>query len=153
MKIAIGFILILLGFLVFVRFMEPGFIYYPSKEIDKIPSVDIACEEVFFRTEDREILWGIFVPAKQENAGVIIYFHGNAGNISGRMDIIFNLYKLGYNVFAFDYRGYGKSSGKPDEEGLYKDGRAADLLPHLIWEPECFPIFLYIYFLIQSLIL
>jgi fermentation-respiration switch protein FrsA (DUF1100 family) len=55
----------------------------------------------------------------------LLFFHGNAGNISHRGASVEIFHRLGLNVFIFDYRGYGKSQGKPDENGLYKDARAA----------------------------
>ncbi|MFC1482978.1 alpha/beta hydrolase, partial [Candidatus Margulisiibacteriota bacterium] len=55
----------------------------------------------------------------------IIFCHGNAGNISHRLEKIQILYNLDLNIFIFDYRGYGKSKGKPSETGLYKDVAAA----------------------------
>ena len=57
--------------------------------------------------------------------GVLLYLHGNAGNISHRYDQIHLLMFLGISVFIIDYRGYGRSEGKPSEKGLYLDARAA----------------------------
>jgi len=56
---------------------------------------------------------------------VILWFHGNAGNITHRGDLVRRLIRLPAQLFIFDYRGYGKSGGKPSEEGLYEDSRAA----------------------------
>jgi fermentation-respiration switch protein FrsA (DUF1100 family) len=56
---------------------------------------------------------------------VIIFCHGNAGNISHRLDIIRSLLDQKLQVFIFDYRGYGKSKGRPSEMGIYLDGMAA----------------------------
>jgi fermentation-respiration switch protein FrsA (DUF1100 family) len=56
---------------------------------------------------------------------VLLFFHGNAGNISHRRDSIEVFHRLGLNVFIIDYRGYGKSKGSPSEQGLYKDADAA----------------------------
>ncbi len=58
---------------------------------------------------------------------VLIFCHGNGGNISHRLELIDIYYKAGLNVFIFDYRGYGKSEGKPSEKGTYKDANA-------VWE-------------------
>jgi hypothetical protein len=61
------------------------------------------------------------VAAKQ----TLLFLHGNAGNISHRYEIIEDFVKLPVNVFMIDYRGYGKSEGRPSEQGLYRDARAA----------------------------
>jgi fermentation-respiration switch protein FrsA (DUF1100 family) len=80
---------------------------------------------VFFATDDGVRLNGWFVPYPKAEA-TLIWFHGNAGNISHRVENIKLLHdKVGINVFIFDYRGYGRSEGKVSEEGTYKDGAAA----------------------------
>src|SRR4030095_8262722 len=56
---------------------------------------------------------------------VVLFFHGNAGNVSYRYDMIRAMMNLPVQVFIIDYRGYGKSEGKPSEQGLYLDARAA----------------------------
>ena len=56
---------------------------------------------------------------------LLIFAHGNAGNISDRLFKIKFFYDLGLNVFIFDYRGYGKSEGKPSEAGIYLDAQSA----------------------------
>ena len=68
----------------------------------------------------------------------LVWFHGNAGNISNRVDNLAELHsRLGMNIFIFDYRGYGKSEGSPSEEGIYRDARAA--LAYLQARPEPAP--------------
>jgi len=51
----------------------------------------------------------------------VLFCHGNAGNIANRLDAIWRFHELGLNVCIFDYRGYGRSTGKPSEEGTYRD--------------------------------
>jgi fermentation-respiration switch protein FrsA (DUF1100 family) len=75
-------------------------------------------------TTDGEQLDAWFVPAPQSTA-VALIFHGNAGNMTQRLDTIAMFHRLGYAVLIFDYRGYGRSSGRPSEEGLYRDAMAA----------------------------
>ena len=55
----------------------------------------------------------------------MLFFHGNAGNISHRMEYLLMFHRLGYNTFIFDYRGYGQSSGSPSESGTYLDAQSA----------------------------
>jgi fermentation-respiration switch protein FrsA (DUF1100 family) len=81
-------------------------------------------EDVFFDTEDGEHINAWFVPGTA-GAPTILFCHGNAGNIGDRLEKISALHSLGLNIFIFDYRGYGASSGRPSEKGVYSDALAA----------------------------
>ncbi len=81
-------------------------------------------ETVDLVTSDKIHLDGWFIPAS-ENRGVIIFCHGNAGNISHRFDSLLQFHRMGYSVLIFDYRGYGRSQGRPSEAGTYLDVEAA----------------------------
>ncbi len=131
----LGFFIIV--FLIGVRYIERHNIYFPEKEIIASPkAVGLVYEEIYFKTSDNKQLNGWFVPNNQgeiypvrERSSLtgftLIFCHGNAGNISHRIDKILLLHRLGLNLFIFDYRGYGKSLGVPCEAGLYKDAAAA----------------------------
>ena len=110
---------------IYTHFLERKALYYPSRKIEFSPAeLGLRYEDVFFRTADGVELHGWFVPA--EGAVVtILYCHGNAGNISHRVEIakMFNERKM--NFFIFDYRGFGKSKGWPTEKGTYLDAQAA----------------------------
>jgi fermentation-respiration switch protein FrsA (DUF1100 family) len=111
-----------------VRYTEPRFLYQPTWNLESVPvDLELPAEEVHFKTKDNVVLNGWFFPAPLEepNEFSILYFHGGFGNISHRLPVIEFLHKLGLKIFIFDYRGYGKSDGKPSEEGLYLDGQAA----------------------------
>ncbi|MFH1678225.1 MAG: alpha/beta hydrolase [Candidatus Omnitrophota bacterium] len=125
MKILLILIIALVLFRIFFIFLEQKGLYYPAKEIPETPAkFGITYEEVNFKTSDGEILNGWYVPAK--NAKVtILYCHGNAGNIYHRLHKVKFFHEMGTNLFIFDYRGYGKSSGKPTEIGLYNDAQSA----------------------------
>lgn len=103
-------------------------VYYPnlpSRELIDTPDlIGLAFESVHFTTADQETLHGWFIPAPNPR-GVLLFFHGNAGNISHRLDSIRIFHQLGLTVFIFDYRGYGNSTGKPGETGMYRDAQAA----------------------------
>lgn len=81
-------------------------------------------EEIFLPTPDGENLHCYWIAQKAAKR-TLIYFHGNAGNISHRIPDLLTLADMGLNVLGVGYRGYGKSSGKPSENGIYIDGRAA----------------------------
>ncbi len=120
-------LILLIGaaFYVFYPKIEGFFVFYPEKSFDRTPDeLNLHYKEVYFHTEDGKRLHGWFFPLKEEFP-VILFCHGNAGNISHRLENIRPLLDQGLQVFIFDYRGYGRSSGMPSERGLYLDGLAA----------------------------
>lgn len=120
-SVVLGYAAILL----LVYFLQSQLVYHPHKSITATPAdLGYEYENVTIVTEDNNQLHGWFVPADTANL-TVLYFHGNAGNISGRMETIQLLHQLGLNVFIFDYRGYGQSEGHPTEEGTYRDAEAA----------------------------
>jgi fermentation-respiration switch protein FrsA (DUF1100 family) len=80
-------------------------------------------EEVFISTEDGERINGIFYGGTRSE--VILYFHGNAGDLSGWQFVAEDFTEQDYNILIIDYRGYGKSSGAISERGFYHDADAA----------------------------
>jgi fermentation-respiration switch protein FrsA (DUF1100 family) len=119
-------VLIFLSFIFFyVRYFERKGIYFPTREIIFSPAdVNLKYEDIFFETEDNLKLNGWFVQAENPR-GTLLFCHGNAGNISHRVEIIKIFNQLDLDVFIFDYRGYGRNQGVPSEQGLYRDARAA----------------------------
>jgi len=114
---------ILLLFLT-VKFYEHFKVYRPRDNLVAYPGdYGIEFEDVNFSSRDKVLLNGWFIKGTSEK--VILFCHGNFGNISSRLDMIRELYSLGYNVFIFDYRGFGRSNGVPSEEGLYNDALGA----------------------------
>ncbi|MFQ5932952.1 MAG: alpha/beta hydrolase, partial [Nitrospiraceae bacterium] len=71
-------------------------------------------QDVWFQAADGTKLFGWYVEAADHSA-VLLWCHGNAGNIINRLDNLARLHQLGFSVFLFDYRGYGRSSGSPSE--------------------------------------
>jgi len=105
--------------------IENFFIFYPEAEFETLPQDwGLSCEEIFFESEGGTKLHGWLFPLEPD-APVILFCHGNAGNISHRLENVKFLLDQGLSVFIFDYRGYGKSSGRPSEAGIYGDGLAA----------------------------
>jgi fermentation-respiration switch protein FrsA (DUF1100 family) len=82
-------------------------------------------EDVFFKTPDGLILHGWFLKAHGGAEGTILALHGNAENLSTHVNMTLWLVDEGFNVFIFDYRGYGKSQGSPNIEGVHVDAEAA----------------------------
>src|SRR5512146_550061 len=109
----------------FWEFSEKGVVFFPDPDLIGTPGdYGLAYEEVFFTAEDGVRLHGWWVPRPQ--APVLVWFHGNAGNISHRLENIKLLHDLvGVQVFIFDYREYGKSQGRISREGTYQDAAAA----------------------------
>jgi len=125
LKIILNLVIFAILLIIYSYFLERGALYYPSKKIEFIPAgLGLGYEDIFFRTGDGIELHGWFVPA-QDAVATILYCHGNAGNISHRVEIakMFNEKKM--NFFIFDYRGFGKSKGWPTERGTYLDAQAA----------------------------
>jgi fermentation-respiration switch protein FrsA (DUF1100 family) len=98
--------------------------YYPDQRVYSQP--DHPYEDVHFQSRDGTGLHGWWLPASGgESASTVVYFHGNAANLTGHYPQIAWLPAAGFNVFLFDYRGYGQSQGSPTRKGVYEDSRAA----------------------------
>ena len=105
-------------------FMANSLTFYPSRNLIATPSEQgLPWEDVSFRAGDGTALHGWFIPGGER--GTLLFFHGNAGNISHRLDTLEIFHKLGLSVFIFDYRGYGKSEGRATEAGVYSDAEGA----------------------------
>ena len=125
MKIFIIVLLVTSGVFIFIRQIEKKVVFFPMREIETTPAAyGMAYEEVFFKSTDGCKLHGWFLPVEGA-AWTILFCHGNAGNISHRLEKISIFRDLGLQVFLFDYRGYGRSAGSPDEKGVYRDAEAA----------------------------
>jgi hypothetical protein len=104
----------------------------PGRALEVTPQdAGFKYDDVTTKTADGLALHGWYVYA-QNPRGTVLFLHGNAGNISHRLDSIAIFHELGLNTFIIDYRGYGQSEGKPGEEGTYRDAEAA--WEHLVSE-------------------
>jgi fermentation-respiration switch protein FrsA (DUF1100 family) len=105
--------------------LERIFVFFPISEIIYTPAqMGLEYKDVYFTTKDGQQLHGWYVPGNTDVT--LLWFHGNGGNISHRVPEIAQIhYRLGVNLFIFDYRGYGRSEGVPSESGTYRDSRAA----------------------------
>jgi fermentation-respiration switch protein FrsA (DUF1100 family) len=131
-----------------VMILEDQMIYFPIRYPEGLwepqaVTANSGCsiEDRFFTASDGVRLHGWFCrPLHAEGLTgemVLLWFHGNAGNLSQRTDLLFRLAMTPAQVFIVDYRGYGRSEGRPSEKGLYLDGRAA--WDHLVREQRIAP--------------
>jgi hypothetical protein len=107
--------------------MQPRLLFLPdmpSRVVDLDPgALGLAFEPVTIRTDDGVALDGWYVPAERPR-GVVLFFHGNAGNIAHRLDSVKIFNDLNLDTLIFDYRGYGRSEGAASEAGLTRDAEA-----------------------------
>ena len=116
------------GALVVTAYLMQGRMLYlanvPGRELTATP-VDIGLDydDVSIETADGVTLHAWHIPG--DSPRTLLFFHGNAGNISHRLDSIRQFHRLGLSIFIIDYRGYGQSGGKTSEAGIYRDADAA----------------------------
>jgi fermentation-respiration switch protein FrsA (DUF1100 family) len=109
-------------------YSEKGLIFFPTQELEGTPGdYQLPYESVFFPATDGTRLHGWFVPAATPGLGTtLLWFHGNAGNISHRLENLALLHRhLGLAIFLFDYREFGLSAGRISKAGTRKDARGA----------------------------
>ncbi len=118
-----------LGYALVVGLMfvtQDRLVYMPSSTISGTPErVGLDYEDVHLTAEDGVRLHGWFLPGPNDDSPVLLFLHGNAGNIGHRLHSLQQFHELGMAVLIIDYRGYGRSAGRPDEQGTYADARAA----------------------------
>ncbi|MGA2603950.1 MAG: alpha/beta hydrolase [Verrucomicrobiia bacterium] len=148
--IAVLLLSLIVVFALWLRWNEPNMIYYPDRHIDQTPDqVGFKYEDVTLTTSDGIRINGWYLPSPEPanaNPGAtltVLLFHGNAGNMSHRFEKLAVLRELGVDTFIIDYRGYGRSGGKPDEQGTYRDARAA--YDHLIQQRKLSPRSIVVY--------
>jgi len=100
-------------------FFEPGNVFVENSDVRKYSPQD-----VYFRSADGLTLYGWYFRAQKER-GTILICHGNVENMSTHVKLDLWLIDAGYNIFIFDYRGYGRSQGAPDVKGINLDAEAA----------------------------
>ncbi len=119
---------LLLGYVLLVAFVylrQAKMLYFPVRQIDATPAdVNLPFDEITLQTADGVHISAWYIPSPQTR-GFLVFCHGNAGNISHRLDSIRLFHEMELSVLIFDYRGYGKSEGEPAEKGMYLDAEAA----------------------------
>jgi fermentation-respiration switch protein FrsA (DUF1100 family) len=108
-----------------VWWLEPRMAFFPYAGVQETPAAyKLEFEDVRIPTADGETLHGWWLPHPSPR-GQVIFWHGNGGNLSLWLDVIAGLRKQEFSVLAVDYRGYGASTGRPTEQGIYRDADAA----------------------------
>lgn len=113
------------GICAFMWAFQERFVYHPSKRTENTPAdLGLKYEHVPLITEDGLRINAWFVPAEKPRC-TVLFFHGNAGSLSDRLETVSIIHTLNCDLFIIDYRGFGASEGRPTEEGTAKDARAA----------------------------
>jgi fermentation-respiration switch protein FrsA (DUF1100 family) len=108
-----------------VWWLEPRLAFYPITGVQQTPAAAaLPFVDLKIPTADGETLHGWWLEAPDARAQVV-FFHGNGGNLSLWLDVIVEARRRGFSVLAVDYRGYGASTGRPSEKGLYRDADAS----------------------------
>ncbi|UCC16592.1 MAG: alpha/beta fold hydrolase, partial [Dehalococcoidales bacterium] len=126
--IIVAIVVIYMLFVLYLFLFQSKFVYYPEypvRTVTETPeSIGLNYGKVILEVEKGERISGWFVTV-ENSRGVVLFCHGNAGNIGHRLESIRIFAELGLDVLIFDYRGYGESEGKPSELNTYGDAEAA----------------------------
>lgn len=118
------------GLCLLLLFRQSRYVYYPDRDVSLTPAFfNLDYDDVVLQTQDGVAITGWYVPtappAPGERQFTVLFCHGNGGDIGDRVGAVRALHEMGFNVFIFDYRGYGHSRGKPTEKGTALDVQAA----------------------------
>jgi len=118
-------VFVFLSMSIYLYFYQKNMVFYPMKDLAVTPAdMNIEYEDAYIRTDDDVTIHAWYIPADSSGSQAVLFCHGNAGNISHRLETIEFLHRLGLSVLIFDYHGYGLSSGEPSEQGVYGDARS-----------------------------
>ncbi len=114
-----------LALVILIYFFQARLVFYPYRDLGQTPAdIKLDYEELSLQGPDAVAIHGWWLPVKNARA-TLLFLHGNAGNISHRLDSLKIFHDLGLSTLIIDYRGYGKSQGKPSEQGTYLDAMTA----------------------------
>lgn len=103
-------------------FNQHSLVYHPDRQIVQTPDeIGLNYEDLYIPTSNSRTLNAWLVRADHQTEKTVLFCHGNAGNIYGRLETIALFNNLGVNIIVFDYQGYGKSTGSPGEAETYQD--------------------------------
>lgn len=112
------------GFALLLYLNQASYVFLPSRVLVSNPrDVGLSYDDVLLTADDGTLLHAWFVPASKATY-TLLFLHGNAGNISHRLDSLKIFNGLGLSTLILDYRGYGRSQGRPSEAGTYQDAEA-----------------------------
>lgn len=121
LKLIVTAVAAVLALAALVRYFEPRFAFFPTAGESTTPvELGVAFASSTITTDDGERLRAWTVRHATPRA-TVVYFHGNGGNLSMWLPVLVGLHRQGFTVHAIDYRGYGASTGRPTESGLYRD--------------------------------
>ena len=110
----------------FLYFSCSSLFYYPSRHIYPVPpNIQPYSQDFFFKSKDSVLLHGRFFSSGKNTRGTLLQFHGNSENLTTHSLGVTWILRYGYNLFTFDYRGYGQSNGTPSPEGIRQDALSA----------------------------
>ncbi len=110
---------------VLIGLFQSRFLYFPSRSYGETPADrGLTFEDLTLTTRDGVAIAAWYMPHALAR-GSVIFLHGNAGNMAGRLDDVQLMHGMGVNVLLLDYRGFGRSDGRPDEQGTYEDAETA----------------------------
>ncbi len=116
---------IYVGIVLLASLFQGWLIFQPRKRLHGDPAViGLPYMDIWLRSSDDVRIHGWYIPSGRQGK-TLLFFHGNAGNISHRLDSLAIFHDFGLNILIVDYQGYGNSEGKPSEKALYLDGNAA----------------------------
>lgn len=117
--------LVYVALVALIYFSQSRMVYFPSRDIDYTPDrIGLEYSDVWLDTESGNRIHGWYVPRPGARLTVLM-LHGNAGNISHRLETLQILHQIGVNTLIIDYQGYGRSQGRPSEQATYEDALAA----------------------------
>jgi fermentation-respiration switch protein FrsA (DUF1100 family) len=126
MKRRLALLLVLVALLFWLASFAGAQFYQPDRVDYGTPAArGLTYRDVAFASSDGTKLHGWFIPAVSNALGTVIHFHGNAQNLTAQTSFVDWLPQQGFNLFVFDYRGYGRSEGSPSRRGIHRDALAA----------------------------
>ena len=125
LSITIVILLIYLSVLIYLFFFQRNLLYHPNENNYSGDKLKVDIEEVQIKTSDNINLLGWFHKKDLNKFKTIVYFHGNAGKLENRIHKLNHFKDMDINFLIISWRGFSKNSGKPTEQGLYKDGKSA----------------------------
>lgn len=127
LKILLLPVLLYVGVVIYIYAIQGRMLYLPDAagpSLNVTPaSAGLEFDDIRLTADDGVGIHGWYIPG--ESTRTILFFHGNGGDISHRLQTIQQLHSLGWSIFIIDYRGYGKSGGQTTEQGMYLDATAA----------------------------